>query len=208
MQKTLSILMSCLLFSSVLSAQNLDRGNFIVGATVGFSTANSKVKISSTDINETGDGPSATQINFAPNFGYFLVTNFAVGIGMDYTYNAVQEPDKDEVNDSDLLFGPFFRYYLPFGNNAALFIQTDFGFGSSSDQQLIGGQTRSIKSNIFAVGVGPGITIFSNDRVAIEAVSKYNYARSQFDTSEGNVATNTETKTNQIDLSIGMQFYF
>ena len=196
-----------LLTFGLLSAQALERGNFVIGTTMGFSTADSKVKISSTDLNEEGDGPSATQINIAPNVGYFLANNFALGIGLDYTYNKVEEPNEDEVNDSDLLFGPFFRYYVPFGGRTAVFLQTDFGFGSSADQQYVGTEVRSVESNIFAVGVGPGITIFSDGMVAIEALAKYNFARSRFNTKEGDATVTTATRTNQIDLSIGLQLY-
>ncbi len=36
-------------------------------------------------------------------------------------------------------------------------------------------------TNIFAIGAGPGFTIFSSDAIGIEALIKYNYARSKFD---------------------------
>ena len=208
MKKLLVSLVSSVFILGNLSAQSISKGNFMIGSTLGFSTADSRVKVESTDLNEEGDGPSAVQINIAPNVGYFVADNFVVGGGLDYTFNSVKEPNEDEVNDSDLLFGPFFRYYLPVQNNIAFFFQSDFGFGSSSDTQEIAGISRSVKSNIFAVGFGPGLTVFSTQSLGIEALAKYNYARSNFNTTEAGVSSSTETRTNQIDLSIGLQFYF
>ena len=59
-----------------------------------------------------------------------------------------------------------------------------------------------------AFGAGPGFTIFSNDGIGIEALVKYNYARSKFDIDIAGEKTTTTTKTNQIALSLGVQFYF
>jgi hypothetical protein len=73
---------------------------------------------------------------------------------------------------------------------------------------LIAGQRQKITSNIFALGVGPGFTIFSDSAIGIEALFKYNFARSSFDTDIGGIVTETTTRTNQFDLSIGVQFYF
>ncbi len=198
----------CLLFTSAMSAQMLEQGNFVIGTTFGFSTADSKIIFESSTGKEEGEGPSALQINIAPNIGYFIVPNFALGIGLDYTYSSVSEPSEDRTQDSDLLFGPFGRAYLPVTDDMSFFVEADFGFGNSSDEQIIGGNTQSIKTNIFAIGVGPGFTIFSNSSIGIEALLKYNYARSKFKTENAGVESTTITKTNQFDVAIGVQFYF
>ena len=90
----------------------------------------------------------------------------------------------------------------------ALFLQANFGFGNSSDNLTIGGEAQNINTNILAVGAGPGFTIFSNDAIGLEALVKYNYARSKFDIDIAGVKTSTTTKTNQIALSLGLQIYF
>ena len=59
-----------------------------------------------------------------------------------------------------------------------------------------------------AFGVGPGLTIFSTSALGIEALFKYNYARSTFDTNVGGASAKTTTETNQFDFSVGMRFYF
>ena len=126
---------------------------------------------------------------------------------MDYTSSTETRAGEDQTKDSDLLFGPFARYYFPFGDKA-IFLQGNFGFGNSADNLTIGTERQNINTNILAVGAGPGFTIFSNDAIGLEALVKYNYARSKFDIDIAGVQTTTTTKTNQIALSLGLQVYF
>jgi hypothetical protein len=192
-----------LIYGSVF-AQIMDKGNFMVGSTIGFSTANSKVTYGG----QVDEGLSAQQINIAPSIGYFVLDNLAAGLGADYTLNSVTEPNKDKTEDSDLLFGPFARYYFQMGDNVAFFIVGNFGFGNSKDQQVVSDVKQKIETNVFAVGTGPGLTVYSKGGFGIEAIVKYNYARSNFDTTIGGVNTTTKTRTNQFSLSLGLQYYF
>ena len=176
----------------------------MVGSTVGFSTANSKVTTGDLE----GEGLTAKQVNIAPAIGYFVLDNFALGLGADYTLNTVTEPGQDKTTDSDLLFGPFARYYFPMGDNVALFFVTNFGFGSSTDEQIIGETKQSVETNVFAIGAGPGLTVYSKGGFAIETVLKYNYANSKFDAQAGGITATTKTRTNQFALALGMQYYF
>lgn len=208
--KTQSILYAVLFlfWGATVSTQTLDQGNFVIGSTIGFSTVSSNVAYATDDVEEEGEGPAATQVSITPKIGYFLQDNLVLGINVDYSFSTVKNPNKDRSNDSDLLFGPYTRAYLTTGDDMALFFELNFGFGSSSDEQFIGEDKQSVKSNIFAIGVGPGFTIFSNSDIGIEALFKYNFARSQFNTESGGVKTTTTTKTNQFDIGIGVQLYF
>lgn len=182
----------------------LSRGNFMIGSTIGLSNTHSKV----TNGGVEAPGLSARQFNISPAMGYFVLNHFALGLGADYTFNTVTEPGQDKTTDSDLLFGPFARLYIPAGSNVALFFVGNFGFGNSKDEQIIGETKQSISTNIFAVGAGPGLTVYANQGFGIETILKYNFARSKFDTENAGVKTNTTTRTNQFVLSLGMQFYF
>ena len=193
---------------SVISAQVLDQGNFVIGSTIGISANDSKVSVRTNAVDQEGEGPSAFQLNFAPKVGYFLIDHLALGMGLDYTFSRVENPSQDKTDDSDLLFGPFVRYYVLVGDDMAFFVETDFGFGNSSDQQYIGEARQSINTHVFALGFGPGFTIFSTQDIGIEALLKYNYARSQFETENGGITTTTTTRTNQFDIAVGIQFYF
>jgi hypothetical protein len=191
-----------------LEAQVTSGGNFIIGSTLGLSTAKSKITLDSGEGNIETDSPSSSQFSFSPMVGYFIVENLAVGIHMDYTSSEVKEPNLDRTTDSDLLFGPLARFYLLVGDDMAFFLEGGFGFGNSNDEKYIGEGRQRINTNIFAYGVGPGFTIFSNDAIGIEALLKYNYARSNFDTEIAGIERNTTTRTNHFDFSVGFQFYF
>lgn len=201
-------LLIALLCTVALSAQVTDQGNFLIGSTLGFSTSDSQIDQSVDGVNESSSGKNATQLNVAPALGYFVIDNIALGVGMDYTLNRVSEAGQEEDYDSDLLFGPFARFYMPLSGDMALFLETTFGFGNSVDQIDIDGETRNTSTNVFAAGVGPGFTIYSDSAIGIEAAFKYNFARSESDTQANELTIETITTTNQIDFSIGVQFYF
>ncbi|NUO00119.1 MAG: outer membrane beta-barrel protein [Saprospiraceae bacterium] len=185
-------------------AQILDQGNFIIGSSIGFSTANAKV----TTNGSTNEGLVARQINIAPSFGYFILDNFTAGVGVDFTLNSVTQPNEDKTEDSDLLFGPFARYYFPMDDNIAFFLAGNFGFGNAKDEQVIGENKQKIQTNVFALGIGPGMTVYAKSGLGIEAIFKYNFAKTNFDTTIGGVSATTTTRTNQFSLSLGVQYYF
>lgn len=196
---------TALLLSINAGAQDFtDRGNFMFGSAVGFSSNTSTIS----QAGEKGAGPESFQWNVAPHIGYFLFNNFTLGIGLDYTFSREKQPNEDKNDDSDLLFGPFGRFYVPFGGDKAVFVEGNFGFGTSSDDLIINGESQNISTDIIAFGAGPGFTIFSNDALGIETLFKYNFARSRFNTTQGGVTTETTTKTNQFAVSLGIQFYF
>lgn len=190
-----------LLFSfNVLNAQT-SKGNFMVGGEIGLSTSSSTVTVNDSERN----GSSATQFNIAPSVGYFFADNFAAGIGVDYTLSTVKNKDRDEL-DSDLLFGPYARYYVPFGDKA-VFFEIDFGYGNSTDNITVDNQAQRAITNVFAVGIGPGFTIFSNDNIGIEALAKYNFASSNSILTANGVETTSNSLTHAFDFSVGLQVY-
>lgn len=194
----------CILLQGALGAQVLSQGNFMIGSSLSFGTSKSKVNTGATE----QEGISSRQVNIAPAIGFFVVDYLAMGIGADYTLNVVTQGTEDEIDDSDLLFGPFTRFYLPAGDNVAFFVLGNFGFGNSRNTQLIAGEKQNIETRVFAVGAGPGLTVYTRNGFGIEAIVKYNFARSTFDTDILGVKTSTKTKTNQWALSLGMQYYF
>ncbi len=210
MRKLILLWISTILAGNILQAQVTEGGNFIIGSTVGFSTANSKV----TQTEGTGtvkeQNPFSTQIAIAPNIGYFLLDNLALGIRMDYTFSNVRDQNNNSAENSNVLFGPFMRYYLPMSqaNDFFIFGEAGFGFGNSRDLKELATGTQRINTNLFAFGVGPGVTVIASNAVGLEAVMKYNFARSEFDTQIGGVNANTTTRTNQVSVSLGLQFYF
>lgn len=189
-------------------AQVTEAGNFMIGSTLGLSSAQSRITQIDSGGEESEETPSSTQFSIAPSIGYFILDQLAVGIGMDYTLSQVDNSNEDYTRDSDLLFGPFARYYLMTGDDSAFFLEANFGFGNARDDKEIGGQKQKINTNIFAMGFGPGFTVVSSGSVGIEALVKYNFAKSDFDTEIAGVRQQTISRTNQFDFSVGLRYYF
>lgn len=193
------------------------KGNFMIGTGIGFSTSNSKVDVSVPTGDFNGDGGSSYQLNFNPGIGYFFANNFVFGVGMDLIASRTSsqadiiDPNSAEQSseNSNLLFGPFARLYLAASDDKAFFISSTLGFGSSRDQYIsAGGKTQTINNNIVTAGVGPGFTVFSNNGIALEAVVKYNFARSESNINLDNIVRNSTTRTHAFDFSVGLQYYF
>lgn len=220
--KKLIISSALSLFAFVAFAQDLSvsqptqQGNFVIGSRIGFSTAKSKVDVQSTTGSIKGDGGSSAQFNLAPGIGYFFLDNFALGIGMDWLKTnsstgvdlngGTAAPQKSDNNN--ILFGPFMRYFIPMGEDKAFFIGTTVGFGNSKNQFTADNKTQSIDNSLLTIGVGPGFTIYSKNGLALEALVKYNYARSNSEIDVQGVKRVSKTWTNAVDFSVGLQYYF
>ncbi|MCB0556291.1 MAG: outer membrane beta-barrel protein [Phaeodactylibacter sp.] len=208
MKKQAYLLFALLFSAGAMCGQYTSQGNFMIGSTFGLSSASSTITQKADGGNVATENPKTVQFGIAPSVGYFLVDGLGLGIGLDYTFNQVRRDKGERNEDSDILFGPFARYYLPLADDMAFFLEASFGFGNSRDDMEIAGQPQNIRTNMTAFGVGPGLTIFSTSALGIEALFKYNYARSTFDTNVGGASAKTTTETNQFDFSVGMRFYF
>lgn len=81
MKKLVSLLCFLLAGSGILLAQFNDQGNFLIGTTLGFSTAGSRIIQNEGDSQNEGEGPSSTQLSISPKVGYFIIDNVALGSG-------------------------------------------------------------------------------------------------------------------------------
>ncbi|MBT1708519.1 outer membrane beta-barrel protein [Fulvivirgaceae bacterium PWU5] len=103
---------------------------------------------------------------FAPQFGYFVADNLAVGLGLDLTTVKIDQPDGDEDKSTEFLFEPFARYYMFTSNDKfAFYAEGALGFGSTKvepdgdDEQ---------KSSMFRFRVSPGFSYFFNEKWALD----------------------------------------
>jgi len=202
--------------AQVTLLQPTQRGNFVIGSRIGFSTAKSSVDVQSTTGSIKGDGGSSSQFNLSPGIGYFFAKNFVVGISMDWlkTHSSTGvdlnggtlAPQKSENNN--VLFGPFIRYFFPTGEDKAFFLGTTVGFGNSKNQFISNNSTRTINNSLLTIGVGPGFTIYSKNGLSLEALVKYNFARSNSEINVQDLNRISKTWTNAVDFSVGIQYYF
>lgn len=211
------LLISVAVIAQVTLSQPTQRGNFVIGSRIGFLSAKSSVDVQSSTGSIKGDGGSSYQINLSPGIGYFFANNFVLGVGMDWVKtNSKTGTDLtggttttlQESNNDNVLFGPFVRYFIPTGDDKAFFIGTNIGFGNSKNQFISDNKTQSIKTSLLTIGIGPGFTIYSNNGLALEALAKYNFARSNSDIDVQGVQRASTTWTNAIDFSVGVQYYF
>ena len=202
--------------AQVTLLQPTQRGNFVIGSRIGFSTAKSSVDVQSTTGSIKGDGGSSSQFNLSPGIGYFFAKNFVVGISMDWlkTHSSTGvdlnggtlAPQKSENNN--VLFGPFIRYFFPTGEDKAFFLGTTVGFGNSKNQFISNNSTQTINNSLLTIGVGPGFTIYSKNGLSLEALVKYNFARSNSEINVQDLNRISKTWTNAVDFSVGIQYYF
>jgi hypothetical protein len=140
----------------------------------------------------------------------------AIGISMDWlaTYSSTGvdlgggTAAAQQTNNNNMLFGPFIRYFLPIDMDKAFFIGTALGFGNSRNQFIADTKAQTINNNLLTIGVGPGFTIYSHNGLALEALAKYNFARSISEINVLGVQRTSKTWTNALDFSIGLQYYF
>jgi outer membrane protein W len=221
MKKALTLLIFSVFIVSAM-AQNTTlqptrRGNFVIGSRIGFSAAKSTIEVETASGTVKGDGGTSSQFNLAPGIGYFFANNFVLGVGMDWvtTSNKTGIDVEDgtspsqESKNNNLLFGPFARYFIPAGDDKAFFIGTNVSFGNSKNEFTgSNSTTQSINTSLLSIGVGPGFTIFSSDGWALEALAKYNFAKSDSEINIQGLTRNSTSWTNAIDFSVGVQYYF
>ena len=196
--------------------QPTKRGNFVIGTRIGFSAAKSSVEVQSSTGSIKGDGGTSMQLNLSPGIGYFFANNFVIGVGMDLfslssssgiDVTGNDSPPQDSRNNN-VLFGPFVRYFFPVSDDQAFFIGSTLGFGSSKNRYTADNETQTINNTLLSVGVGPGFTIYSNKELALETLVKYNFAKSKSEIDVQGVRRVSETWSNGVDFSVGLQYYF
>lgn len=213
---TLPLSLLFVLATAVLaSAQPTERGNFLIGTRVGFSTAVSRLKVESPSFNYDGEGSRTSQFNIAPAIGYFVTRNFAVGVGMSYSSYRSSDPSsadstsrEDDSYSSNLLFGPFARIYLPISEDNAFILGSIAGFGNTVNQVKVNDVTQTIRTDLTSLGVAGGFTVFSQGGISLEALVIYSFDRSRNSLNLQGIQRKTTTWTNALNFSFGLQYYF
>ena len=165
-----------LVFTTFL-LQSLDaqvaQGNLLAGGSLSFSS-------------EKDSESKVTTFQFSPAIGYFFADKFAGGLRS--SFSSMKMEDVDAV--TDLMVGPFVRYYLlPKENKVNLLADADFLFGSAK----LGDNTLS--QNAFSVSAGP--VVFLNKHTGMEF--KLGYSSSKLE--------DFTDRTNAFNILIGFQIH-
>ena len=170
------LLMILLVTISCNMQAQIQKGNFLAGGTLSFR---------STDY--TADNSKTSAWNLTPGGGYFIFDKLALGARITFTYNS-----NDGDNYTDLLGGPFARYYfLPTGKKTNVFLEADYQLGNEKYQ----GMDAIGKSQI---GVAAGPAFFINPFIAIETIISWRSL--QYKEAEG--------RYNTFGMGIGFQIHF
>ena len=199
MRKSLTFILLFIFASSLVSAQT-SKGNFLIGGGLGFSTSKTKTTVEVSGLDDEIGTTTNLTTDFIPKIGFFFADNLAGGVQMEFT--SLRTKTENETNNSTkLLAGPFLRYYIPLNDESmAIFFEANFGLGNTS----VGEDGTTVSTTLLGGGIGPGLTIFSNDFVGIEALAKYNIVRGKTNINE---IINTEM-VGEFGLSLGLQVYF
>lgn len=152
--KTFKLFIAIALLSFVTSNAQITKGNWLVGGTGNFYSAQLKDDSNNTNSNSIG-------LEFRPNLGYFVMDKFAVGITPLIAYN------KPENGSSVTSYGigPYVRYYL-LKSDKRVNVLTHVGYSFS------GSNNSSNKSTSLDFKAGP--VVYFNSSVAFEITINYN----------------------------------
>lgn len=139
--------------SENVGAKPIQKGNWLVGATIGSMGYSFEQE--------------SFNVNINPNAGYFITDGIAVGLKIGAGLQTVKKGD----NVWSYEFKPFGRYYFPEGasETGRFFGQADIG---------ITGYSGTTSDTSFAFGVAGGYSHFVSRNVALEGTLGYNYSKS------------------------------
>lgn len=112
------------------------------------------------------DDASVFSIGLAPEVGYFVSDNLAVGLGVFYTYSKFKPDEGRNVENNTIGVNPYARYHFLNYGNFRMYGQLGFGYSYSSIDY-----DNSI--HYFEIGLRPGIAYSLSDCFAINATFGY-----------------------------------
>ena len=145
-----------IVFISDVSAQ-ARRGQTMLGGSFSYASTTQEV--------EVGDDYTVKTFHFAPNFGYFLARQLALGVRFNTT---LTKSESSKVNT--YLGAPFLRVYLANASSKVNFLLD----GSYSVGIL---KTHSIERKMDGYGVSAGPVIFLRETVGLEILGSYGAER-------------------------------
>jgi outer membrane protein len=162
MKRIVTIFALALIWSGAYAQFN--QGRYLAGGSIGLTTNKYETENTTT----TTTVSNSTNFSIAPDVGYFVIDNLAVGAALDFGVGSSKGKGSNAFKEtsSSIELSPFVRYYLP----QAIFFQAQFGFGSSTSKYTPAGSNTSTKSKdaLFGWGLATGYAYFLNDFVAIE----------------------------------------
>lgn len=189
---TILVLAMC---GSLGAFAQFNQGRMLVGGSVEFQTTTSKYKNDATTVT-TG---RSTSFSLAPQFGYFIIDNLAIGAALDLSLSKWKpEDDNGESTGTSIALQPIVRYYLPQG----IFFQGRFGFGSAKTKyDTFNNNVTEEKYSTLSWALSAGYAFFLNDFVAVEP--QLGYGSERLKEKDANI----KHFDNGLFLRVGLQVY-
>lgn len=167
-----------------------EKNNWLVGGSIGYTSSSQK---------ESGAPQSdkTAQFQIAPDLGYFIINNLALGIDIDFTSIRSEAgiPDQSYTSRS-FTAGPFARYYISTGKRAKIFIHGNAEWGS---YKLLSGTIFNPGTSLTLYECKAGPVFFLNTHAALELAVGLQYMKSNY--SVGSMVSNT------INIGLGFQIH-
>ncbi|MFC5195817.1 outer membrane beta-barrel protein [Bizionia hallyeonensis] len=123
----------------------------------------------------------ANVFEIAPQAGFFVTENIAVGAKLGYISRKAESGPVDTVDMGTLSAGVFGRYYFTPDSQFSVFGELGVDYRSTDDKLA------DVKTDGFAVGVAPGVSYFISKSFALEAsfgILGYTTEKADFDGAE------------------------
>ena len=162
MKKLIFLLVSIFIFNNSFGQNFIEKSSVSLGGGFFFSSTSSDGSDHNTNI-----------ISLNPQFDYFFIKNFSVGLTFDYSRTSY-----GDFNQTDWGVGPAARYYIS-TNNILPFI--GIGYSFSTEKYSSPSDYRLDKSQIIFSG---GIEAFISQNIAIEPIVQYRIINDKIHNSE------------------------
>lgn len=185
-------ILAIMMFGALGAFAQFNQGRMLVGGSVGFNVSTDKYKSNGTSVTNG----KATSFSLAPQFGYFVINNLAVGAAVDLSlYKWTDEFDNDDdYTQTSIALQPFVRYYLPQG----IFFQAQAGIGTSKSKF---GNNNDSKYNTSSFALSAGYALFLTDNVSVEPILGFRIA------GEKDKDSDVKNIDSGIFLRVGFQIY-
>ncbi len=157
------------------------------------------VTLSSTSMDE--DKSSSFEI--APQVGYFLTENIAIGGKIGYSSEKAENAFGDTEDMAGFTVGAFGRYYFTPASQFSLFGQLGLDYASMEDKLA------DYKVNAFGAGLGFGMNYFVSSNFSIEAgVGVLGFASAKADVSGAEAANTFQFGGDWRAVTFGVNYKF
>lgn len=207
MKKLLAII--AISIAALNSNAQTEAGKIILGGAVQYNSSKNK-----------GPESKISALFIAPNVGYFVADNLAIGISIGYQWGK-NEQDVEQVGYQNYRIhnrawniSPYVRHYTAFSEQFRFFAQLSgsYNYNKMETNANPSGTPVSQKSNTFIAQLSPGLAFFPSKRFGIEfALTGISYSHDKIKGlpfAEESSSNNFGVSLNATSPRIGLQYYF